>query len=118
MVYWPGMNKDIENFISTCSVCKSYQTDQQKEPMIIHKILSTPWEKVGCDLFDFEHKHYLVCVDNYSDYLEVDRIFGKKGKEVISRLKSQFARDGIPDQLISDNGPPFSSSVSGMCTGL
>ena len=57
-------------------------------------------------------------MDNYSDYFEVDRIFGKKGKEVISRLKSQFARDGIPDQLISDNGPPFSSSVSGICTGL
>ena len=39
----------------------------------------------------------------------MDRIFGKKGKEVISRIKSQFARHGIPDQLICDNGPPFSS---------
>ena len=109
VVYWPGMNKDIEDFISTCSVCKTYQTDQQKEPMISHEIPSRPWEKVGCDLFDFEDKHYLVCVDYYSDYFEVDRIFGKKGKEVISRIKSQFARHGIPDQLISDNGPPFSS---------
>ena len=26
-VYWPGMNKDIEGFISTCSVCKTYQPD-------------------------------------------------------------------------------------------
>ena len=109
VVYWPGMNKDIEDFISSCSVCKSYQTDQQKEPMISHEIPSRPWEKVSCDLFDFEDKHYLVCVDYYSDYFEVDKIFGKKGKEVISRLKSQFARHGIPDQLISDNGPPFSS---------
>ena len=48
-------------------------------------------------------------MDYYSDYFEVDRIFGKKGKEVISRIKSQFARHGIPHQLISDNGPPFSS---------
>ena len=48
-------------------------------------------------------------MDYYSDYFEVDRIFGKKGKEVISRIKSQFARHGIPDQLISDNAPPFSS---------
>ena len=42
MVYWPGMKKDIEDFISTCSVCKSYQTDQQKEPMISHEISSRP----------------------------------------------------------------------------
>lgn len=48
-------------------------------------------------------------MDYYSDYFEVDRIFGKKGKEVISRIKSQFDRHGIPDQLISDNGRPFSS---------
>ena len=109
VVYWPGMHKNIEDFISSCSICKSYQTDQQKEPMISNEIPSRPWEKVGCDLFDFEDKHYLVCVGYYSDYFEVDRIFGKKGKEVISRLKSQFARHGIPDQLISDNGPPFSS---------
>ena len=35
--YWPGMNKDIEDYISICSVCKTYQTDQQKEPMTIMK---------------------------------------------------------------------------------
>ena len=33
IVFWPGMNRDIEDIISTCSVCKSYLTDQQKEPM-------------------------------------------------------------------------------------
>ena len=109
VVYWPVKNKDIEDFISTCSVCKTCQADQQKEPMISHEIQSRPWEIVGCDLFDFENKHYLVCVDYYSDYFEVEGILGKKGKEVISRIKSQFARHGIPDQLISDNGPPFSS---------
>ena len=85
VVYWPGMNKDIEDFISTRSVCKSYQADQQKEPMISHEIPSRPREKVGCEILDFEGKYYLVCVDYYSDYFEVDRIYGKKGKEVISR---------------------------------
>ena len=49
VVYWPEMNTDIEDFISTCSVCKSYQGGQQKVPMISHEIPSTPWEKVGCN---------------------------------------------------------------------
>ena len=73
MVYWPGMNNDIEDFISTCSVCKTCQTYQQKEPMISHEIPSRPWEKVGYDLFHFEDKQYLVCVDYYLDYFEVER---------------------------------------------
>lgn len=77
--------------------------------MISDEIPTRPWEKVGCDLFDFEDNHYLVCVDYYSDYFELDRICDKKGKEVISKLKSQFAGHGIPVQVFSDNGPPFSS---------
>lgn len=60
VVYWPVMNKDIEDFISTGSVCKTCQTDQKKEPMINQEIPSRAWEKVGCDLFHFEDKHYLV----------------------------------------------------------
>jgi len=54
-------------------------------------------------------EQYLVCVDYFSEYFEVDRIYDKKGKEVISKLRSQFARHGIPVQLFSDNGPPFNS---------
>ena len=53
--------------------------------------------------FDFEDNHYLVCVDYYSDYFELDRICDKKGKEVISKLKSQFARHGIPEVLLPND---------------
>ena len=48
------MSKDIEDFNSSCAVCKSYRPDQQKEPIISHEIPTGPWEKVACDLFDFE----------------------------------------------------------------
>lgn len=54
VVDWPRMSKDIEDFNSSCTVCKSYRPDQQKEPIISHEIPTGPWEKVACDLFDFE----------------------------------------------------------------
>lgn len=77
--------------------------------MISHEILSRPWEKVGCDLFNFQDKHYLVWVHYYSDYSPVERIFWKKGKRSYLKSEVLVCSYGIPDQLISDNGPPFSS---------
>lgn len=35
VVFWPGMNTDIENFVSTCEVCKKYSYKQPSEPIMI-----------------------------------------------------------------------------------
>ncbi|XP_062574516.1 uncharacterized protein K02A2.6-like [Saccostrea cucullata] len=83
--------------------------DQQEEPMISHEIPARPWQTIGCDLFECEGKDYLILADYYSDYFEVERLHGKTGSSIIRMMKSQFARHGIPDRVISDNGPPFGS---------
>lgn len=36
-----------------------------------------------------------------------DRLHGKTGKEVIGKMKAQIARHGIPDVIVTDNGPPL-----------
>ena len=108
-MYWPRMNEEVKEFISRCEVCRVYQDKQQKELLIGHDIPSRPWQRVGSDLFELQNGHFLVCVDYYSDFIEVDKIYGKKSKTVISQLKSQFVRHGIPDQLVSDNDPPYNS---------
>lgn len=38
-----------------------------------------------------------------------DRLHGRTGKEVIGKMKAQIARHGIPDVIVTDNGPPFNS---------
>ncbi|XP_064614564.1 uncharacterized protein K02A2.6-like [Liolophura sinensis] len=65
--------------------------------------------KLDCDLFEFDGKDYLILANYYSDYFEIDRLHSKTATTVIQMMKSQFARHGISVQLISDNGPPFSS---------
>lgn len=108
-VYWPNMNADIENFIQRCEICSACRPDQPKEPMISHEIPKRPWERVGCDLFEFDGKYYLICADYFSDFFEIDRLHGKTGKEVIGKMNAQIARHGIPDVIVTDNGPPFNS---------
>lgn len=101
------MAKDIELFISKCEPCNKYTNDQVKEPMISHKIPSRPWQIIACDLFECQNKDYLITVDYYSNYIEVDHLHSKISSSIISKLKAPLARNGIPDTLVSDNGPPF-----------
>ena len=52
VLYWPGMNKDVKQYVAKCEVCNSKPAAQGKEPMICHEIPSTPWEEIAVDLFE------------------------------------------------------------------
>ena len=55
---------------------------------------------------------YLIVIDSYSRYVEVAATTKTtKSSEVITALKSIFARHGIPEQLRSDNGPQYDCAV-------
>ena len=45
--------------------------------MISHELPTRPWEKVGTDIFEMEHASYLMTVDYYTDYFEIDRLHNK-----------------------------------------
>ena len=78
-----------------------------KEPMIPSRIPSKPWEIVATDLFTWDQCEYLIIVD--SRYFEVAKLPDIKSTTVITYTKSIFARHGIPSEVISDNGPQYSS---------
>ena len=48
-----------------------------------------------------------MTVDYFSNFFELDKLRRKTSVEVIGKLKSHFARFGVPDKLMSDNGPPY-----------
>ena len=108
-IYWPNMNADMKDYISKCSVCRSTSDCQQKETMMPHDIPDRPWAKVGVDLFSLNNRDYLITVDYYSNFWEVDNLSSTESISVIRKLKAHFARYGIPDVVMSDNGPQFSS---------
>jgi hypothetical protein len=106
-VFWPGMNAAIKDVISKCTVCRTYEKRQPKESIQSHEIPTLPWSKVGADIMTFQGRNYLVSVDYYSSFIEVDPLQDITSRSVIMRLKAQFARHGIPQVLVTDNGPQF-----------
>ena len=109
-VFWPGMSAEIKEMVATCETCRKYETSNQKESLMPHEIPNRPWEQVGVDFFELNKKIYMITVDYYSNFWEIDHLKSNTATAVILRLKYHFARHGCPDRLISDNGPPFDSS--------
>ena len=114
-IFWPGMSGEIKQLIESCETCRQYETNPQKETLIPHEVPSRPWEKVGTDLFKLDGKDYLVTFNYYSNFIEVDGLQDTRSGAVILKLKSHFARYGCPNQVVSDNGPKYSSEKFAQC---
>ncbi|KAI4894807.1 hypothetical protein NFI96_015293, partial [Prochilodus magdalenae] len=108
-LYWPNMQAEIKDFVSACSTCNEYAHQQQKESMLSHEVPNRPWQILSMDLFSHRQKDYLLVVDHYSDFWEIDLLPDLSAETVIKRCKAQFARHGQPDKVITDNGPQFTA---------
>ena len=107
-MFWPGMNKAIEDMIEQCSVCHEHTRHQQREPLRNHDIPDTPWTKVGADCFEYKNVQYLLVVDYCSKFPEIYCLQKDlRAKNVIKAFKSIFSRHGIPQELVTDNARYF-----------
>ena len=71
--------------------------------------LSRPWESVGVDLFELHGKVYIGIVDYYSTWVEYRKLTSLTSEHTIEVLKEMFPTHGIPDLILTDNGPQFSA---------
>ena len=106
LFYWPGMDTQVKAFIQQCAIDPA----QPKEPLIPHTIPCRPWAKVAVNLFVVDWCDYMIMVDNMSNSWEVERSDSLTSQSIIRKLKLHFAQHGIPDTLMSNNGPQFVSA--------
>ena len=107
-VWWPGLSRHVEDFVRKCEHCAKHAVPR-KEPMIPSTLPDYPWQKVGTDLFVLGKDTYIVIVDYFSRYPEIMKLTSTTSLSIISALKGIFARHGIPETVVSDNGPQYSS---------
>ena len=108
-VWWPGMTKEIKEMITNCPQCREHRPSQRSEPLKPTKLPERAWQKIGVDLCSHGRSEYLVTVDYYSKWIEVQKLHSTTAKAVIGKLAKLFAGHGIPETIVSDNGPQFSS---------
>lgn len=70
-----------------------------------------PWQRVATDLFEWQKVTYLLIVDYFSRWIEIARLDQTTATAVIQHTSSIFARHGIPEIVVSDNGPQYTSEA-------
>lgn len=107
-VWWPNITQHINDLVKQCDTCVK-RSRPTKQPMIITQLPEYPWQRVGTDLFQLDGATFLIVIDYFSRYPEVMKLRGTTSSDVIELLKAIFSRHGIPETVISDNRPQFSS---------
>jgi hypothetical protein len=63
-----------------------------------------PWQKVAADLYEWKGRQNAIVVDYNSKYIERSTLSDSTSQGVIQKLKSIFARHGIPEQFSLTTG--------------
>ena len=107
-VWWPGVSADIEKMVKTCPDCAKNRR-ARIEPMRGTPFPSRAWSRIATDFFQQDGKHFLLVIDYFSRDVEIFRMKKTNTSTLIKKLKKVFARHGIPDILVSDNGPQYTA---------
>lgn len=112
-VWFPSIDRMVESRIKNCVPCQAATqgTTPSPEPLNMTPLPKAPWKEVAVDFVGPfpSGELLLVAIDEYSRFPEVEILHSTTAKAVIPKLDSIFSRQGIPDVVKSDNGPPFNS---------
>ena len=101
----------VKDQVDNCLACQAVTPSKSSriEPLKMTPLPSGQWKMMAMDFIGpFPSGDYLLVVINeHSSFLEVEILKSTSAKSVIPRLNTIFARQGIPNKLKTNNGPPF-----------
>ncbi|KII68853.1 hypothetical protein RF11_03059 [Thelohanellus kitauei] len=101
-VWWPSLEADIEKLVLSYTRCQLHKRKNHPKEPISH------WNKIS---FAMERLHIdFAGPINENVIVDVPLMADTTSRIIICILRSVFSRTGIPESLVSDNGPQFSSA--------
>ena len=113
--WWPAIDRHVEETVRNCQYCansdKSYTC--HTIPLQPVQLPDKVWQKLALDIMgpfnDPKHKFVIVLADYCSKWCEVAFETEVTTDKMIHFLDNVFAREGLPEFLVTDNGVQLTS---------
>lgn len=105
-VWWPKLDKAIEEVVNSCVVCQSTRKATTMVPLQQWSATSRCWQRIHVDFAQdpFSTKMIFVVVDSYSKWVEASLMSTTTSERTIEVLRTLMAAQGLPEEVVSDNG--------------
>ncbi|XP_014667918.1 PREDICTED: uncharacterized protein K02A2.6-like [Priapulus caudatus] len=112
-VWWPSIDSDLE--VKSCISCQVNRSRPAKAPLHPWEYAANPWSRIHVDFAGpFLGHMFLVIADSHTKWLEVFMMQKITSQKTVEKLRFCFATHGLPDCIVSDNGPTFTSEEFAM----
>ena len=112
-VYFPNIDKLVEETCQSCIPCLAATEKNVPEPLKMSKMPENAFDEVSLDFCGPfpDGKYLLVLIDEHSRFPIVEILSSINAKTVLPVLDKIFSEYGIPKTLKSDNGAPMNSHM-------
>ena len=116
--YWPSMRQDVAEFCRSCGACQKFsQRKPARVPMVPLPVVDEPFSRVTMDLVGpfprsrSGNRYVLVMCDYATRYPEAVPLRNIDAETIAEELVKIFARVGIPQEILTDQGSNFQSQL-------
>ena len=81
IIYWPGINADLENIVNSCDTCQEYQNQQKDKNPIVHESLRKLFQIMNLNIME----KITNCLQNNSTLNMTHQVLITKSNEQIER---------------------------------
>ena len=123
--YWPGMYRNLQEHCGTCGHCQNSSAHRVKNaPLVTLLIMDEPFRRIAMDIVGLlpcgsSGKRYIIVICDYATrYPEAVALRTLDANAVAEELLAFFARVGVAEEILTDQGTNFTSQLLREVYGL
>ena len=116
--YWPGMFRDVSDYCRSCPECqKSSPRGRSKALLLPLPIVDVPFKRMAMDIVgqlprSSSGNHFILVLCDYATrYPEAIPLRTVEADRIAKEPVKVFARVGVPDEILTDQGTNFTSQL-------